>query len=645
MRDMVGCIVLFAALCLAGLFGAAAFKKPFAFCLSAAILGVVLLAYLFGLFGALRFGVYFAFALCLLLGAAAGVLFIRRKAEGYAALRQAALPMLVITGAFLLLLWINYERVPTGWDEYSHWALAAKSMYTINGFGTSSASKIYFQSYPPAMTVLQYSFLVIRDLFSARPGYADWPLYVAFGTASAALLTAFLDFSRQKKCARIAAYLLFAGVLLNAPQLGLDVYSSLYIDGFLAVLAAYAIFAASQSGSAGSCAALSLSAAVLPLTKDAGLYFAFAAVLLYEALLLFSKRNRALPLRRKILFALLPALALAFAKLTWQAQIDANHVQAMFAKPVDWSALAGMLTGSAAGRENLTIAKNFVKAFFELRLSYAIVPTFRSGHTIMLRLGQASFFLLTILLTGASAAQWAACRRRGSDSPLSKNAVLSPVFVTAFYILGLCFTYMVQFDKGEAVALASYGRYMQIGYVCWLVLLIHFAARLMDERPPRFRRGVFYAALACVSFTMMNLGWLMPAALRTSVEASQQFMKDYTAVEQLTEKIPADASVYIVSQRDSGFDYWVLRYKLYPRTVNTNYTWNIDEPYLEGEREIPMITAAQWRQSIFSYDYLLLFHTDSHFAETFGDLFANPPSIADRSLYRINSQTGLLEAP
>ena len=79
--------------------------------------------------------------------------------------------------------------------------------------------------------------------------------------------------------------------------------------------------------------------------------------------------------------------------------------------------------------------------------------------------------------------------------------------------------------------------------------------------------------------------------------------------------------------------------------MNPYYTWNVDELYLEVDRQIPTITAAQWRQDVFAYDYLLLFHTDEYIADTFGDLFADPQSIADRSLYRIHSQSGFTEVP
>src|SRR5699024_11021678 len=52
----------------------------------------------------------------------------------------------------------NLGNAFIGWDEFSHWGLAVKSMTLLDALHTSPASIATFKDYPPAATLFEYFF-------------------------------------------------------------------------------------------------------------------------------------------------------------------------------------------------------------------------------------------------------------------------------------------------------------------------------------------------------------------------------------------------------------------------------------------------------------------------------------------------------
>ena len=199
-------------------------------------------------------------------------------------------------------------------DEFSHWAWCVKVMCRYDQLGIWHAGEVGFAEYPPALALFEYLFVRLTPAFTESYLYRALALFV-----TALVLPVLARFSWKRAG---AAAVSLAGLLCcrwPLPQF----YSDLKVDGALALLMAYLLYAwfSERRLDGFMLLRLGLGTAVLALTKESGAVLALAvlAAVCWDALA--EARKTPGGVKTALLRLAAPVGAFALAKASWSAVV------------------------------------------------------------------------------------------------------------------------------------------------------------------------------------------------------------------------------------------------------------------------------------------------------------------------------------
>lgn len=541
----------------------------------------------------------------------------------------------IFAAVFILLSVLNYGKLVSSWDEFSHWGDTVKAMTTLDTLGTNPNAHTVFPNYPPAMSLFQYYLQKLCLLFQPEAQFCEWRLYFSYQIFFISLLLPFLSGFQYRRL--VPAILVSIVVCIFPMVFYSEIFTTLYIDPFLGILAGAAlalVFSWPRKDSF-YCLNILLSAFVLVLTKEAGLLFSVFLILAFILDTIFSQSVCAARHSRKIVFVatliLLGIAAIAIPKLLWNLDMRYNHVTVapiIGENPI--AALRALFHGEPHYR--LQVIYSYFAAIatrsWPLGGSDIAVP-----YPAVFALVLAYLFFL-----------YRAYRGRQDADRSRRIFFWLIVALTIVYIVGLCLLYLFRFSEYEAVRLASFERYINIVILAIWMLCVLSTVMLADHTPARSNR--ITALLVCLILSITP--WLPLATFvsRTSVTESKQVRLVYDSLGGKVQRSigKQQANVYLISQATSGLDYWTMRYILRPYTVNEPFSWSIGEPFFDGDIWTKEMTVAEWQDKLVSkYDYVILLQVNEYFTQHFSFAFEDPSEVAEDGIYRVNRQTHLLE--
>ena len=598
---------------------------------------IIVILYFFGLINHLAWGAWTV----LLLTTALWVFTILRIATKHTFrifLKQFLTPAFAFfTLAFLLVLYSNYGRLVSNRDDLAHWADTVRVLFLTDRLATVPTSFAQYQSYPPAMSLLQYLPQFIGRLIGGD--FSEWLLYVVFESAVLVLFVPAFSKLEWSKPHVFYIVVMFVCACCVPGIMHSDIYRTLMIDPYLGLVAGFgfAILLLNEDRDALDNATLVCACVVATLSKQAG---AALAVFLCTAALLdavcIRKRN-ALSSRNDRLRGL-GAAALCVAATTgtyasWQMKLYLDGSVKLFSEPVDLSVLWNVVVGKDAGYRGQSL-EAFIRAVFVGRQDIGVL-----GY-VGLSFSWAALFLgllaCAIILALANKARGRDMRRF--------NMVLSVLFVSCvFFAVGLAVSYFFQFSKDEALNLASFDRYMNIPLAMIVIVLFLLAANLA-LRPGRNGRRVAIAILVII-LTLAPLKELGNFVLRRNTAYSKNVRMPYeAALRYVPEWIDEpEAKISIVSIGSRDFDLQMFTFCMRPLRVADYMSSTLSL----GEYDVysTNLTAKDWIVELERdrFDYVFLYRLNDDFAFDFSAAFAAPEMISEGGLYRLNTTTGLLE--
>ena len=628
------------------LFGVSCFKLKNEYVIPITCMSMGVLLFLFGTAGFLRAGVYVLLALSAV-SVAFSVWVCARRGAWRETARNLFTPAAVLfIAAYLIAGFSCSGWLASLWDEFSHWATTVKAMTYINDFGTNPAAHSMFPSYPPAMSLFQYFFQVIYQLFGDPDGFSEWRLLFAYQVYVAALLVPFLSIGISMHVFAVRRILItaFRAVIILFALTFFDlssVFHSLYIDSFVGIAAATAVVHSivwqEREGSVYRDLVVFLTCFTLVLSKDVGLLFAIFAVIL-NAVTRIRVRRSAAPDgvrprfdRRELCFWLLSAACIAVPKLLWKLNIQLDHAATLFSAPYDFGVLINVLAGY-----DFTYRAQIIPRFLTALVGGGLrVGAYSMPYTAVLLILLACSFSVTMYI-----------QRRFS---LSAEAAKKPSCVyfiilavmLCVYLFGLVLTYMFKFSEYEALGLASMPRYISIPVAAlWLTFVLGYICATDD-----FKRGasllvVFSVfVIACSNYTV-----LLNYFNRQYVASSLEQRTGYDLVADCIRAAAGsdDAKICVIAQESQGREQLVLNYELCPyQTINENGGWSIgEEPFYDGDVWTQIIAPEDWEAEVLDgYDYVYLFYVNDYFRETYSDFFCG--DIEEQTLYSVDKSAGV----
>ena len=595
-------------------FGAVVLDKKFGQMLPLTMFSIVMVVYIFGLAGLLKIGVYAVFTLATVL-----YLLSALKAFKDKKFRQYISNIITPGAVFTLLVTVVFLSGTIGmrafqWDEISHWVSCVKRMYIANDFTSNPQLHAIFQSYPPAMSVLQYTAMVIKGEF------AEWATYFCYFFFSVSLFAPFFEKFKIKNVFRIAA--LGFGLMLAIISFNQEAFVTAYIDLFLSLMFGFMIaysFCFDCVEDKLCNATFALAAATTVLSKDAGMLFAVFMCIAF-AVAYIAENKGGLKNKKMVQFVpvITPFAALMFAKFSWKMNLVADGSVLRFDGSYDFGEFITILMGKDGGYRS-DVLKSFTDTFFS---SLPSETTFTIDYNILIIIAIVGFGVLLHLYGNRSAHR----------DITRKTIVVFSVVTAAVYVVGMLASYMYKFSEFEALKLASVDRYMTILLTAFVVAEILILTDYLSES--KSGRGYIYVlATVYILFSLANTSYVKQLTQRVFINRSIDMTQGY---EPLAEKVSAlglgDKKVALMAQGDSGYIGLLYAYYLYPVNVDTSVGY---DPYAAAQ------TPQNYIQSLVDngYEYIILYNFGETFSEDYADIFADGSTAERECIYTIDGES------
>lgn len=609
---MLGVIAIFLVLFFSCFFFATYFNKKSNDTIPLTFFLIIFIMYIFGLIQLLKPGVYIITIVFVVLFILSIVKNLKDRTMKKTLGKIFTPGFLIFSILFIVILFINYNKIPYLWDEFSHWADTVKVMFTINDFGANPIGNSDFQSYPPAMSLLQYYIMSLNFEFK------DFLIFFVYQIFA---LSLFLPFTKKLKFKNVLAIILILGLIFVVPTIFFqDFYNSCYIDPILAMIFGYslAVVYSKEKYDKFKILELALCLFTLVLTKDVGLLLSGILFVVVTVDLIFTKERLNKKEIIKILSILL--LSLIFAKGSWMMILKLYESRVVFDQPIKIFELVDELLGKTS-TYRMEVIKNFGEALC---------------NTTMLSISNLSFstmilvFMVLLIFI---------CMINFPEKDRSKFSILGIIFLG---LLGYIFIHMIlycfKFSEYEALKLASFERYIGIYFqaILTFISMIFINQKKYDTLDKEILVLTFILMLTAPYKNILSS--LARRKVAASYYTATQFIDIGNELNEITNE---ESDIYVIIQESNGYEWYALKYYLRPNKIYRKGSWSLGNPYYEGDLWTKNIAYDEVEKAIFDsdYDYVLVYKSNDGLIDGYGDLFENKDDIKDKAIFEIDEDS------
>lgn len=599
---IISCLIFLLVIFSGSVFCIACFNKKFEQVLPITCISIVVISFILGLIKLLKYSWIVICILSVVLYALAIIKIIKDNSLNSLINNFFTVGFVVFIVLTVVIFLSVYNKYFDATDEFSHWGDIVKTMIQIGDFGTNPNSGSLFKSYPPGVSLFQY-FVVSLNSFISKEGFSEWLCYFSYDVLGISLfmpLCANLSFKKI-----LSPISLITTIFLVPLEFYLFSYHGLYVDQFLG----YLIAAGALNivwGEEGLFKDLTIYSILimLILAKDAGLLFAILLALTYVLT------------NRKLKNAIISIICIAVPKLLWTINCGINHVEKEFSNPFDFKSLILVLLGKEDSYRKKVLT-NFIE-----RMTLGGIE-----------LGETTVFInYIVLLVVSIIAVCIICSFIKKD-----NAKIASYFLivnTLVFIIGTCISYMYKFSEAEALALASFDRYLAIVFLSiWLFICISIVLIGNDSNNYLLVCGL----LICFVFINTPTEAAVSLVTNSYAKISRENRSQYTQIiDKIENNVNDDEEVIFIVGETLDRDRLALRYCLKPIQIDSYLV--IDETLYELDSEEQIINLAEYVND----KYLALYNVDDIFIELYSETFSNPEEVGQNCLYKLNSD-GLLQ--
>lgn len=625
--------LLFLAVISSGSIGCAAFyNKKYENVLPITCIGMVLLLFLFGILGHLKLGFYVILAIAFAIYLFTAIYLLKHKSYKIFFQNMITPGSIIFLIAFCVLSVLNYGRLASVWDEFSHWMDIVKVMASLDDFGTNPAAHSLAVSYPPGMSLFQYFLQKCCLLVHPDGVFNEWRAYLAYHILFFGISAPFFQECSFKK--PFGILLVFMIVYFSPLVFFADIYYSIYIDPFVGILAGcgFAAIITQKEKDNFYLLYICLLCCMLVLAKDIGAFFAvfLAAACIADFILQKQDRKRTLVCTCSVL------LATSLPRFLWDYEVGLSLADKAFSEKLSILTVLNVFLGKDDSYRKTVLES------YENRLIDAGIPIGNTGVQINYICLIAAMIVLSLIVYRMVMPQTSGPRLSIICTFVIEHGMLLS------YILVLCVLYMFIFSEYEAVRLASFARYINTAFLCiWSTNLLALSEALICYAD-KFRNQQLFLLYMIALLVIGAPGKpIYQFVTGKTVEAAISKRSKY---EKLTKKImntcDGTATIYFISQENNGSDFWITRFSVRPNLLyeETYFNWSLGGPFYDGDIWYVDKTSEEWWGELeANCDYVAIYKLNDYFLETYGNLFENSEEIAENELYIVNKEAGLLQ--
>ncbi|HPW48010.1 MAG TPA: hypothetical protein PLJ97_01585, partial [Candidatus Saccharibacteria bacterium] len=195
---------------------------------------------------------------------------------------------LLIIGVFSAFsLFMNYNRWFVSWDEFSHWGIVVKHMYSMDALGSISGSKLLFPDYFPGVSLFEYFFTRGNSMFM------EYPVFIASNFLFFSMAVTFIKKIDVKSVLFVMAFA--AAPLTVGLTASIAFFSNILVDVLMGCIFGYSAIVYLQywrnPKDVFAIILFSTSLAILTISKDIGIVFALLVVVVSALDILLYRRK------------------------------------------------------------------------------------------------------------------------------------------------------------------------------------------------------------------------------------------------------------------------------------------------------------------------------------------------------------------
>lgn len=509
----------------------------------------------------------------------------------------SALTYLILT--FLIsIIFFRYAHL-SSWDEFTHWGTYVKNIWYFNSLGNDRFTSIA-NSYPPGISIFQYFLIFLNGRFS------ESQLYIALYILLTSIFINLTDKLKLRNNFTKFITVFFICLIFPAGFTAANSIQNIYVDTMLGILFAYCIFSlVKEEISIFGIINLSLSTALLILTKDSGLVFAFAVYCIILFDILFFRRemykdfyiNRIKNSRKLKIILCICILLPIIIKILWMIYVSINiHVST---------------TMNSVVFKYPTYGNSVIRAFLGTIFTNGLETT---GGIIFIP--TIYWIVISIFLTYIT-----------KKEKNYKIIVFSIISSTILYLLFLMMSYLFIFGEDEAMRMASVGRYLITLILGTMGIPIYYA--LYQFVSDEINNKIVFSVIILLVIFITGYYQFVNKLLTFNQNTTSEFYSNYNDIIELQRKLEKNTKIYYISVDSDGLDFYITKYLMTPVFVqekNFNlYNYN-DKGRIKSKDFQKVLTENK-------YDYVYINTVNEKLKKDYKDIFND--DIYEKSLYRV----------
>ncbi|WP_173193314.1 hypothetical protein [Paenibacillus alginolyticus] len=625
---MLNYILYFLFILSGGLALSAFSKKKIEIALPIWVAIIILIPYVFGLFDLLKIGVYVLFCM----SAISFVYFIYKLTKNF-----KNVILIILTPGFMIfvILFIlafsgNLGRLYTEYDDFHHWGMLVKYMYSVNQLSGSDLVNTLIKSYPPATAIFEY---VILQFFGK---FDEGLTFTALEILYFVIMIPVLVNVNFKNYYGILSRFVF---ILIVPVLLLNFYKSIHVDTILGIVFSTVIFYYFiNKKDKISFVFISILLSLLILIKDTGIILAaisFAIIYLdlffIEEGLSFSSSSIIKFLKNKEkLFKWIPILSTIVTYLSWKIYLNFNHVIATSdTNKFNFKNVVKLIVFRKGEEYQLQALRNYINK--------ALVINMDNNGIITMNVFTWFIFLIIIAVI----------------ITFNLNDIYKKRFKNFFTVLFagfLLYAFLIMisgiflFPPFDAVNRLYAPRYLNTYIVACVAIIGQLLFYYSQERNLKglTKISVINVLLLMILVNPVNVGSYTFNAKET-INSTIARRSPLEPIKKVVDTLDIEKHPLLILSIPSSpsdttsFDFEVSMYNTFPYNKDVWWLWSIGpRPYFNGDYETKIMTVQELKDALRVHNiYVYIYRTNATFNEYYQSVFQGGiAAIKNDSLYK-----------
>lgn len=546
-------------------------------------------------------------------------------------------------------------------DELRHWGIAVRDMFYYDSFAKHMNTTVILPRYLPFTAIIEYVFVFMNGMFS------EDILLIAYQTMLLSVLVVLCKPLMQKNGKKLLFPIIVS--MICVPIIFFNNLSScIMVDSLLAFIIAYALICYyTEKLSRFNLARITCALIALTLIKDVGLVLAgMTALIIFGDIVIEQIRQKKINIK-KLLYPIICVVMILGLYISWQTYlripINTNGSQTEQGSIVlsegnveevsnrgtesDDEEIPDAISASGISFDGLVNIFKGEGEPFQYQVTRLFVTELFDGETYSL--GTVTFSFMDLLAIAAVLVISFGYFGYWQEEKVRMYAFAGLFLVASIFLcLFLQVTYWFSFGIYGGLELTSFDRYLA-PYICAIIItILHFVCSKSYAFNNSLKVNYILYIISALLVISMPVAGLVLESKDIEGNTTDEITYGHSQIEEILRSVAKRGErAYFICSNSDGYSEYVFRNAVCP-IVSEHMNWNIvatkelyDEQFaLYGEENIDdnvavVLSKELWEAQLQECEYVVVFHADELFIQSYKEVFEEPESIGDGSIYQV----------